>query len=82
MRNLLLNKSEMLINVKNTVSHLYFNKEDDYSEENRSENEDFLSTILQPFLFEPEQKKRVVMGDITKKFSIFTLQLPISYILE
>ena len=39
---MLLNKSEMLINVKNTVSHLYFNKEDDYSEENKSENEDFL----------------------------------------
>ena len=36
---------------------LYFNEENDYSEENTKENEDFHSTILQPFVFEPEQKK-------------------------
>ena len=36
---------------------LYFNEEMDYSEENTSDNEDFHSTILQPFQFEPEQKK-------------------------
>ena len=62
------------------MSDLYFNEEHDHSDENRSENEDFHSTILQPFLFEPEQKKRVVMRDMTK--NIFTLQLPIYYILE
>ena len=39
------------------MSDLYFNEEMDYSEENTSDNEDFHSTILQPFQFEPEQKK-------------------------
>ena len=39
------------------MSDLYFNKESDNSEENTTENEDFHSTILQPFQFEPEQKK-------------------------
>ena len=39
------------------MSDLYFNKESDYSEENTSDNEDFHSTILQLFQFEPEQKK-------------------------
>ena len=33
------------------------NEESDYSEENTSDDEDFRSTILQPFQFEPEQKK-------------------------
>ena len=36
---------------------LYFTEESDYSEENTSDNKYFRSTILQPFLFEPEQKK-------------------------
>ena len=35
------------------------NEESDYSEENASDDEDFRSTILQPFQFEPEQKKNV-----------------------
>ena len=39
------------------MSDLYFNEENDLSEENTSEYEDFCSTILQPFLFEREQKK-------------------------
>ena len=39
------------------MSDLYFNEENDLSEENASENEGFCSTILQPFLFEREQKK-------------------------
>ena len=34
-----------------------FNKESDYSEENKCKNEVFHSTILQPIQFEPEQKK-------------------------
>ena len=38
------------------ISDLYFNEESHYSEENTSENEDFYSTILQPFQFELEQK--------------------------
>ena len=70
------------------MSDLYFNEENDYSEEHSSENEDFRSTILQPFLFERvvnrnrNRKKRVVTRDMTKKLNIFTLQLPIYYILE
>ena len=35
------------------MSDLYFNEETDYSEENTSDNEDFGSTILQLFQFEP-----------------------------
>ena len=46
------------------MSHLYFNKESNYSEENTCDNEVFLSTILQH----------------RKKLNIFTLQLPIYYI--
>ena len=38
------------------MSDLYFNEENDYSEENTSGNEDFRSIILQPFLFDSEQK--------------------------
>ena len=55
------------------MSDLYFNEENDYSEEHSSENEDFRSTILQPFLFERvvnrnrNRKKRVVTRDMTKK---------------
>ena len=39
------------------MSDLYFNEASDYSEENTNGNENFCSTILQPFQFEPEQKK-------------------------
>ena len=39
---------------------LHFSEECDYSEENTSDNEGFRSTILQPFQFEPEQKKNVL----------------------
>ena len=39
------------------MSDLYFNDESDYSEENTSDNENFRSTVLQPFQFNPEQKK-------------------------
>ena len=38
---------------------LYFNEQSDYSEENTSDNEDFQSTILQPFQDGPEQKKNI-----------------------
>ena len=44
-------------NTENTTSDLYFNEESDYSEENKSNNENFWFSILQPFQFEPEQKK-------------------------
>ena len=37
------------------MSDLYFNKENDYSEENTNKNEDLRTTILQLFQFEPEQ---------------------------
>ena len=46
------------------MSHLYFNDESDYSEENTCENEVFRSTILHH----------------RKKLNVFTLQLPIYYI--
>ena len=36
---------------------LYSNEESDYSEENTCDNEEFHSSILQPFQFELEQKK-------------------------
>ena len=49
------------------MSDLYFNKESDNSEENTTENEDFHSTILQPFQFEPEQKKTCSNGSHEKK---------------
>ena len=39
---------------ENTMQHLHFNEESDNSEERTSGNEDFCSTILQPFQFEPE----------------------------
>ena len=32
-------------NTENTMSHLYFNEDSDYSEENTCENEVFCSTI-------------------------------------
>ena len=54
-------------NTKNTMSHLYFNEESDYSEVSKCDNEVFRSTILQPFQFEPEQKIRVVMRAMRKK---------------
>ena len=44
-------------NTENEMSHLYFNKENDYSVENTNENEDLHSTILYSFQFEPKQKK-------------------------
>ena len=39
------------------MSDLSFTEERNYSEENTSDNEDFCSTILQPFQFELEQEK-------------------------
>ena len=39
------------------MSYLHFKVESDNSEENKSDNEDFCSNILQPFQFELEQKK-------------------------
>ena len=58
------------------------NEESDYYEENTSGNEDFFSTIFQPFQLDSEQKKRVVIRAMRKKQNISTLQLPIYYILE
>ena len=43
------------------MSDLNLNEESAYSQENTSDNEDFPSSIFQPFQFEPEQKKCVVM---------------------
>ena len=61
------------------MSDLYFNEESDYSEQNTSDNEDFRSTILQPFKFEPEQKKMPVnesheketTGAVVHRYSFF-----------
>ena len=49
---------------ENTMSHLYFNEDCDHSEENRSDNEDFHSTILHH----------------RNKLNIFALHLLIYYI--
>ena len=56
------------------------NEESDYSEENKSGNEDFRSTILQTFQFEREQEKSVVMRAVRKKklfYKIIMFQLSI-----
>ena len=63
------------------MSDLYFNEECYYSEENVSDNEDFCSTILEPFQFDNEQKK-LVMKTMRKKLNICMLQLSIYCILE
>ena len=52
---------------------LHFNEESDYSEESAIENEHIRSKILQPFLFEHEQKKYMVMRNMRSKLNIFTL---------
>ena len=44
-------------NTENTRSDLYLNEENDYSDENKSDNEDFLFTILQPCGNESHKKK-------------------------
>ena len=62
---------------------LYFNEESDYSEVNTCDNKVFCYPILQPFQFNPEQKK--TCGNETHEketINIFTVQLPIYYILE
>ena len=51
------------------MSDLHFDEESDYSEENNSDKEDF-SSIFQPFQFEPQQRKLVVMK---RKVNIFRL---------
>ena len=54
---------------------LYFNEESHYSEENTSDIEDCHSAILQPFRFEPDQKKiRVVIRAMRKKLKVFHLR--------
>ena len=60
---------------KNTeimISDLYFSEESDYSEEHTSDNENFCSTILQPFHIESEQKKTCRNDSRRKKLNIFT----------
>ena len=39
------------------MSDSCFSEESDYSEENANDSEDFHSTYLQPFQFEPENEK-------------------------
>ena len=51
------------------MSHLYFNEENDYSDENTCDNEVFRSSILQPVQFEPEQKISVVLRAMRKKLN-------------
>ena len=67
-----LSSDPMKKNTEIAISDLYFSEKSDYSEENISDNENFRSTILQPFQFEPEQKKFVVMRARRKKLNIFT----------
>ena len=54
----------------------------DYSKESTSKNKDFRSTIFNRFSLGLNRKKRVVMKPMRKKLKIFTLQLPIYYVLE
>ena len=57
------------------MSSLYFNEGNNYSEENTCDNKVFRSTILQPFQFEPEQKKKhAVMRAMREKLNMFTLR--------
>ena len=62
------------------------NEESDYSEENKSGNEDFRSTILQTFQFEREQEKSVVMRAMRKKIyyviKLLCFSCLLGYILE
>ena len=55
-----------------------------FSEENTSYNNDFRSTIYQSSQSEQSlnREKEVVMRAMRKKLNIFTLHLPIYYILE
>ena len=58
------------------MTDLYFNEESDYYQENTSDNEDFCSSILQPYQFELKQtKKIVVMRAMRKKLNIFELHI-------
>ena len=59
---------------KNTeimISDLYFSEESNYSEEHTSGNENFCSTILQPFHFESEQRKTYGNDSRRNKLNIF-----------
>ena len=65
------------------MSDSYFNEENDYSEENASDNEDFRTTCLQPFQFEPEQEKSNLNHEKETEHShaSVTLQQPIYQVL-
>ena len=52
---------------ENRMSDLYLTEENNCCEENTSDNEDFHSTILQPFQFEPEQKKKLWLWEPWEK---------------
>ena len=55
------------------MSDLYFNEESDYSEEN---------VTMKSFNLPQNRERRVVKKTMRQKLNIFTLQLPIYYILE
>ena len=61
------------------MSSLYFNEGNNYSEENTCDNKVFRSTILQPFQFEPEQKKKTCDNECHERE---TKHVHASYILE
>ena len=46
-----------MVNNELTKTRFLFNEESDYSEEDTIDNEEFRSTIFQPFQLEPKQKK-------------------------
>ena len=64
------------------MSDLCFNEESDYPEESLSDNEDFPPLFFNYFSLSLNRKKLLVMRAMRKKLSMFTLQLPIYYILE
>ena len=49
------------------MTDLYFNEESDYYEENTSDNEDFRSSILQPYQFELKQTKKICGNESHEK---------------
>ena len=64
------------------MSDLFFNKESDYSEENIYVTvKSFAPSLFNHFSMSLNRKKRVIMRAMRKKLNIFTIQLPICYLL-
>ena len=64
------------------MSDLHLNEESYYFEENTCDNEVFAPPFFNHFSLNLNMWKRVAMRAMRKKLNLFTLQLPIYYILE